>query len=441
MASLQEEDPCERTIRETSQSERYNVCGPITQQLTQGLHHQTFSQVIDISTADPHRAGIKPTSFLRRVLAVCLCPELLRDTNLPVDVRQRALQLLQACAGGSVGAYSASSGLCHVRQSIAEFITRRDGGVHSYAENIFISSGSNRGLMIVLKLLAGGEGQPVSCVLTPVPCPHTLPPLLEGAGVTALPYDLREEGGWALDLDLLHRALRTTRERCTPRAIFISNPGNPTGHVQDRKSIEEVIHFAAAERLLLLVDEVYQDSVFGQDTEFVSYKKVLFDMGQEYSERVELVSFHSLSNAYTGECGLRAAYMEVVNMDPAVMTVIKILLDMDISAPIIGQLALDLMVHPPEPGDPSYDSYTQELLLCRATLTQNAKRACEVLNGLPGWSCQPAAGGVFLYPRLCVPPNLTQEAKEVLARLVSFHRRLMDRIPHPDGGVAKHGGL
>lgn len=108
------------------------------------------------------------------------------------------------------------------------------------------------------------------------------------------------------------------------------------GHVQDRKSIEEVIRFAAVEKLILLVDEVitncmfrlgfdsvtvirlltesfliylflssalqvYQDTVYGQDREFISYKKVLFDMGKEYSQTVELISFHSLSSACMGE--------------------------------------------------------------------------------------------------------------------------------------------
>lgn len=37
---------------------------------------------------------------------------------------------------------------------------------------------------------------------------------------------------------------------------------SPSGHVQDWESIEEVIRFAAAERLLLLVDEVITSSIF-----------------------------------------------------------------------------------------------------------------------------------------------------------------------------------
>lgn len=38
-----------------------------------------------------------------QVLAVCLCPQLLKDKSLPLDVRLRAQSLLESCDGGSVG--------------------------------------------------------------------------------------------------------------------------------------------------------------------------------------------------------------------------------------------------------------------------------------------------------------------------------------------------
>lgn len=135
--------------------------------------------------------------------------------------------------------------------------------------------------------------------------------------------------------------------------------------------------------------------------------------------------------------------MELVNMDPQVMHFVDTVLCADISTPVTGQLALDLMVNPPKPGDPSYDTYTQvthlhslkiieeskqskeykqsslcwsvffskEILLTQATLSQNAKRAQEFLNGLPGTSCQPAMGGMYLYPHLHLPSEIIEQAK------------------------------
>ncbi|XP_037626181.1 alanine aminotransferase 2-like [Sebastes umbrosus] len=475
MSSVQEVNPMVRGIRAPKILQ--SLAARITQEMTQGAK-KPFQQVIDVSSGDPQRAGMAPISFIRQVLAVCIYPELLKEKNLPLDVRQRAQKLLGVCSGGSVGSYSSTSrGIPYVHKSVAEFIMRRDGGVSSHPEDIIISSGSENLLSLFLHLMASGEGETRTGVLTPMPCPHTLPMLLDEAGVTPVPYQLMEDRGWAVDLDELHRALKTAKGRCEPRAIYISNPGNPTGHVQDRKSIEEVIHFAATEGLVLLAEEVYQDSVYGQEKEFISYKRVLFEMGKEYSETVELISFHSLSGACMGECGQRGGYMELVNLDPGVEYYLKHIQD-PFSPPVLPQLALEVMVNPPTPGDPSYKTYSQEILHSQSTLSQNAQRACEILNDLPGINCQPGMGGVFLYPCLHLPPQMIEEAKmlgveadvlycqrlleeegvclgagcengqeepnyhirlcvlappatleEILARIRSFHLRLLDRFP------------
>ncbi|XP_039666309.1 alanine aminotransferase 2-like [Perca fluviatilis] len=126
-----------------------------------------------------------PMSFVRQVLAVCLYPELITEKCLPLDARQRAQKLLGACSGGSVGSYSLTScGIPCIKKSVAEFIMRRDGGVSSNPEDIIFSSGSQKTVMMVLHLLASGDGKTQTGVLTLRPCPHTLPPLLDEAGVT-----------------------------------------------------------------------------------------------------------------------------------------------------------------------------------------------------------------------------------------------------------------
>lgn len=67
--------------------------------------------------------------------------------------------------------------------------------------------------------------------------------------------------------------------------------------LEQRQSAPQVSF--SAPRLLLL--QVYQDNVYSADCQFHSFKKVLFEMGPEYFNNVELVSFHSTSKGYTGE--------------------------------------------------------------------------------------------------------------------------------------------
>lgn len=82
---------------------------------------------------------------------------------------------------------------------------------------------------MVFHLMSSGEGQTRAGMLTPTPCPHTLLNLLDVTGLKVVPYKLTEDQGWALDMDVLHSALEAAKAHCMPRAIFISNPGNPTG--------------------------------------------------------------------------------------------------------------------------------------------------------------------------------------------------------------------
>ncbi|XP_074523939.1 alanine aminotransferase 2-like [Halichoeres trimaculatus] len=480
MSSVQQPDS--RVVGRMGDPEKLQsaATGETTQEVREDAK-KASRKVIHLSSADPHRAGMAPLSFVRQVgevLAVCLYPALLDESGLPLDVRQRAETLLGACGGGSVGSYSTCSwGLPQVLRSVSEFITRRDGGVESHPEDIVFSTGSQKTLWLVFHLMAGAVETTQTGVLTPVPFPHTLPALMEAYEVELVPYQLMEDRGWAVDVDEMQRALKAARGHCEPRAVYVSNPGNPTGHVQDRKTMEAVIRFAAAEGLVLLAEEVNQDSVFGQDREFLSYKRVLFEMGKPFSETVELVSFHSISSACMGECGLRGGYMEVINLEPQVKMYLRNM-QASRSPPVLPQLALELMVNPPSPGDPSYQTYAQEILHIKTTLSQNAQRACEFLNDLPGVTCQPVMAGVFLYPRLSLPSQMIEEAEmlgvkadvfycqrfleeegvclgagsengldppnihirlcvlaphdtleEVLARLRSFHLRLLSRFP------------
>ncbi|KAM9832127.1 alanine aminotransferase 2-like [Neosynchiropus ocellatus] len=408
MNSALEVNPVVRGIR--SQSGLKDLAAQLAQQVAQGVQ-KPFNRVIDISCGDSHRVGMPPNKLVRQVLAVCLHPELLQDQSLPQDVRQRAQKLLAVCGGGSVGAYSQTSrGILLVHRSIAEFITRRDGGALCNPDDIIFCCGAQRALMLFAHLMASGEGKTRAGMLTPSPCPHTLPMLLDECGVVMEPYHLKEDNNWAIDLEELHRALKDARGRCEPRAIYISNPGNPTGHVQDRETIQHVIRFAAAERLIILAEEVYQDSVYGEDREFLSYRRVLLEMGAGYADSVEMVSFHSLSGACMLECGLRGAYMETINLDPSVNTFLQNM-QATSSPPVLPQLAINVMVTPPTLGEPSYENYRREIEGTLTTLAENSRRACELINNIPGISCQSAEGGIFLFPRVQLPVSWIDQAE------------------------------
>ena len=82
----------------------------------------------------------------------------------------------------------------------------------------------------------------------------------------------------------------------------------------DRKSLEDIVKVAYDNELLIMADEVYQQNVYADGKEFISLRRVLNEMGDPYSDTVELISMNSVSKGMLGECGLRGGYMETHNL-------------------------------------------------------------------------------------------------------------------------------
>lgn len=417
-------NPCVRRVE-------YAVRGPIVlralelkRELSEGVK-KPFTEIILANLGDTHAMGQKPITFFRQVLALCVQPDLLNSPHFPEDTKRRAEHILQACGGHSLGAYSVSGGLHFIREDVARYIERRDGGIPSDPNNIFLSTGASEAIMTVLRLLVAGEAR--TGVLIPIPQYPLYSAVLAEFNAVQVDYYLDEDRAWALDVKELRRALQEARGRCTPRALCVINPGNPTGQVQTRECMEAVIRFAFEERLFLLADEVYQDNVYAEGSEFHSFKKVLMEMGPPYSTGQELASFHSISKGYMGECGFRGGYVEVVNMDPEVQQQMLKLMSVRLCPPVPGQAVLSMMVNPPAPSDPSYAQFQKEKQAVLAELAAKAKLTEQTFNKFPGISCNPVQGAMYSFPRLQLPERAVQRAQELgMAPDMFFCLRLLE---------------
>ncbi|RVE58888.1 hypothetical protein OJAV_G00198730 [Oryzias javanicus] len=364
----------------------YAVRGPIVQravqiekELREGVK-KPFTEVIKANIGDAHAMGQQPITFFRQVLALCSYPDLLEDNKFPEDAKKRARRILDACGGHSIGAYSASQGIECIRQDVARYIEKRDGGIPSNPDNIYLSTGASDAIVTMLKLLVCGDGRDRTGVMISIPQYPLYSAALADLGAEQINYYLDEDKCWGLDVAELRRALNAAKQRCKPRVLCIINPGNPTGQVQSRECIEEVIRFAKEENLFLMADEVYQDNVYAKGCKFHSFKKVLFEMGPEYSDSLEMASFHSTSKCYMGECGFRGGYMEVLNMDPEVK----------------AQLT----------------KLVSERTAVLAALAEKARLTEEMFNTVPGITCNPVQGAMYTFPRITLPQKAITKAQE-----------------------------
>ncbi|XP_041916656.1 alanine aminotransferase 2 [Alosa sapidissima] len=405
------------TLNPQVKAVEYAVRGPIVMKadeiekcLREG-GKQPFTEVIKANIGDAHAMGQQPITFLRQVVALCTFPELMDSPSLPEDAKARAHRILQGCGGTSLGSYSASQGVDCIRRDIAAYIEQRDHGVPADSENIFLTTGASDGIVSILRMLVSGQGASRTGVMIPIPQYPLYSAAIAEMEAVQISYYLDEDNNWALDINELHRAYQAAKKHCQPRVICIINPGNPTGQVQSRKCIEEVLHFAYEENLFVMSDEVYQDNVYAPGCEFHSFKKVLYEMGPEYFNSVELASFHSTSKGYTGECGFRGGYMEVLNLDPEVKAQLVKLRSVQLCPPVSGQAAMDVIVNPPRPDEPSFSCFQQEKTAVLGALAEKAKLTEEILNSVPGIQCNPVQGAMYAFPQLFIPPKAVEQAK------------------------------
>jgi len=367
-----------------------------------------FDSVVLCNIGNPQSVGQAPMTYLRQVLATIACPWLLAQPNiraeLPADVVARAEAFLSSTHG--LGAYSESKGLPSVRASVAAYITARDGGEPADSDAVFLTNGASDSVKNILEMLVRG---PTDGVMVPMPQYPLYSAALTKMGARRVSYGLLEDDGWGVGVDDLEAAYAAAvADGTTVRALVVINPGNPTGQVLSQAVMEGLVRFCERHTLVLMADEVYQVNVYAEGKAFTSFKKVVRSLGSP----VELVSFHSTSKGMIGECGLRGGYMEVVNFHPHAMDVLYKAASVSLCSNIPGQVAMDVMVKPPVEGEPSYALYKQEMDSTYDALRRKAAKLASVLNTLPGISCNPSEGSMYLFPRVVLPPAAVAAAAD-----------------------------
>lgn len=81
----------------------------------------------------------------------------------------------------------------------------------------------------MLKLLVSGEGVCRTGVMISIPQYPLYSAALAELGAVQISYYLDEDHCWSLNVNELRRALQEAKSHCSPRALCIINPGNPTG--------------------------------------------------------------------------------------------------------------------------------------------------------------------------------------------------------------------
>eukprot|EP01024_Parvocaulis_polyphysoides_P067160 TRINITY_DN7970_c0_g1_i7.p1 TRINITY_DN7970_c0_g1~~TRINITY_DN7970_c0_g1_i7.p1 ORF type:complete len:506 (-),score=88.36 TRINITY_DN7970_c0_g1_i7:298-1815(-) len=384
----------------------------IQEELKKGSGNFPFEKTIACNIGNPQSLGQPPIQFYRQVLALCDDPQLIDQVEkhklYPSDVIARAREYLAAVPGGT-GAYSKSNGADIFRKHVAEGIEARDG--HPADPNkIFLVDGASAGVHQILRMLLRNLDDGV---LIPIPQYPLYSACMTLYGGTLLPYYLDEQQGWGLNIKKLQETVDDARKqgKCV-RALVVINPGNPTGQVLELSNQQEIIKFCKENDLILMADEVYQENIYAEGKKFYSFKKVLIEMGEMFAYNVPLVSYHSTSKGFYGECGRRGGFMELVNFPEDVMAQLNKLVSINLCPNLNGQTCTALMMKPPKEGEPSFELYNKEKTEILESMKRRAKMLTEGLNKMEGVTCNEVQGALYAFPRITLSQKAIDVARE-----------------------------
>ncbi len=266
-------------------------------------------------------------------------------------------------------AYSPSPGFESLRQEIANYYARIGNPI--LPAEVIVTCGASEALTFVFAavLNAGDE------VIVPEPYYANYSSFSIAKDAEVVPVTTRIEDDFALP------DMQAFEEKITPRtkAILICNPGNPTGILYPKESLEKLREICIKHNLFLIADEVYREFVY----DGLKHHSTLGLRGLD--EHVIVVD--SISKRFSA-CGARIGC--VISRNKELMDSIMRMAQARLSPPTFGQVGAEAVYKmPPD----YYEGVVHEYSLRRDVLL-------EELTKIEGVVCPQVNGAFYAMVRL-----------------------------------------
>ncbi|MGL5407096.1 MAG: pyridoxal phosphate-dependent aminotransferase [Propionibacteriaceae bacterium] len=271
--------------------------------------------------------------------------------------------------------YSDSRGVLPAREAVSDYY--KSEGLDVSVDDVLIGNGVSELIGLVLQSLIEGGDE----ILIPAPDYPLWTASATLYGGKAVHYLCDEENGWNPDLEDI-RSKVTDRTK----AIVIINPNNPTGAVYSRETIQGIVDIAREHNLILLSDEIYEKICFN-GSEMVHTATLAGD-------DVLCFTYSGLSKAYR-VCGYRAGWVAVTgpkHLAKDLLDGLTLLANMRLCSNVPAQYTIPIAL--------KEDKTIEDLIIPGGRLYEQLTLSHRLLTEIPGVTCQPARGSLYLFPRL-----------------------------------------
>jgi len=212
--------------------------------------------------------------------------------------------------------YGASAGESSLRKKVAEYYNEINISIVS--ENVYVTTGASEAIQFALFSCF----DPGDEIIIPEPFYANYLGYAQISQVNIIPITSDFDKQFALPASEKFDRLITENTK----AIFLCNPGNPTGQLYSKEELTALVAVVKKHDLYLIVDEVYRE--FCYDSEFTSVLQ--FD---EISENVIVID--SISKVFSS-CGARVGYL--ITRSEELRKVIDKYAQLRLCPPALGQI-------------------------------------------------------------------------------------------------------
>jgi aspartate aminotransferase len=211
--------------------------------------------------------------------------------------------------------YGASEGEIELREVVREYYCKNVAQVE--LKNIYVTTGASEAILFTLFSCFESDEE----IIIPEPFYANYIGFSHVSGVNLVPVDSTIETGFSLP------SAKSFIEKITDKtkAIFLCNPGNPTGNLYSREELVEIAQLVKKYDLFLIVDEVYRE--FCYEEEFTSILSI-------DNLDAHVVVIDSISKVFSS-CGSRIGF--IVSRNQELMDNILKYAQLRLCPPMIGQ--------------------------------------------------------------------------------------------------------
>jgi len=214
--------------------------------------------------------------------------------------------------------YSPPQGRIELREAIAKKL-KKDNKINVSPDEIIVTCGSQEALFLAtLALVDPGEK-----IIVPNPGFLAYIPMVESITGTQISIPLLEEDGFEINPDKVEELIDNRTQ-----VLLINSPGNPTGRVLKKKTLEELADIVIEHDLKVFSDEAYE--------KFIYDNKKHISMGSLNGMKKNVLTFQSFSKSYAMP-GWRVGY--AAGPKEIIQCMTRLHLYCGLCSPTISQLA------------------------------------------------------------------------------------------------------